>query len=156
VAVVEFRVQGDPVPQPRHRVARGRAYLPRDHPVLAWKGLVTVRARQAFPGGPLAGPAGLEVWFVLKPPASFRRPHPRLWAAKKPDADNLLKAFCDALNGVCWADDAQVVRATCHKVYAASDEQPHALAHVESLGELPCPLAPGFYLGASSPQGVPR
>lgn len=26
---------------------------------------------------------------------------------KKPDADNVLKSICDALNGVVWADDAQ-------------------------------------------------
>ena len=31
------------------------------------------------------------------------------WTAK-PDADNIGKAVLDALNGVAWADDAQVVR----------------------------------------------
>lgn len=37
--------------------------------------------------------------------------------AVKPDWDNLGKIICDALNGVAWRDDAQVVRATVDKRY---------------------------------------
>ena len=40
---------------------------------------------------------------------------------KKPDWDNIGKIICDALNGVAWYDDAQVVRATVSKQYAADD-----------------------------------
>lgn len=38
----------------------------------------------------------------------------------KVDADNCLKVFCDALNGVVWVDDVQVVNATISKRF--SDE----------------------------------
>ena len=35
----------------------------------------------------------------------------------RPDADNLLKAVADALNGVVWRDDAQIAEATISKRY---------------------------------------
>jgi Holliday junction resolvase RusA-like endonuclease len=44
--------------------------------------------------------------------------------AKKPDCDNQLKAILDALNGVAWKDDAQVVEAKISKFYA---ERPGAV-----------------------------
>lgn len=36
----------------------------------------------------------------------------------KPDLDNLVKTVKDALNGVAWEDDAQVVYIDAHKFYA--------------------------------------
>ena len=36
---------------------------------------------------------------------------------KKPDADNILKVVCDALNGVAYHDDSQIVTMTIKKVY---------------------------------------
>jgi Holliday junction resolvase RusA-like endonuclease len=39
---------------------------------------------------------------------------------KKPDGDNLAKLALDALNGVCWRDDVQVVDLTVRKFW--SDE----------------------------------
>jgi Holliday junction resolvase RusA-like endonuclease len=41
----------------------------------------------------------------------------------KPDADNLLKTIADALNGVCYSDDSQIVEVTLNKWYA---EEPKA------------------------------
>lgn len=37
----------------------------------------------------------------------------------KPDCDNLIKVILDALNGVAYADDKQVVFVSCRKRYAA-------------------------------------
>ena len=39
------------------------------------------------------------------------------WQTSKPDADNYAKLILDALNGVLWRDDAQVVRLFAEKVY---------------------------------------
>lgn len=36
---------------------------------------------------------------------------------KKPDADNIVKIICDALNGVAYKDDTQVVELEFKKVY---------------------------------------
>lgn len=35
----------------------------------------------------------------------------------KPDCDNVCKIICDALNGIAWRDDAQVVKITVEKRY---------------------------------------
>ena len=40
---------------------------------------------------------------------------------KKPDFDNVTKAVCDALNGVAYDDDSQIVDAMARKFYS---EQP--------------------------------
>lgn len=37
----------------------------------------------------------------------------------KPDLDNCLKLVADALNGIAWRDDRQIIGVTCHKHYAA-------------------------------------
>lgn len=36
---------------------------------------------------------------------------------KRPDLDNLQKAVLDALNGIAWEDDSQIVRITAKKEY---------------------------------------
>lgn len=40
----------------------------------------------------------------------------------KPDVDNVAKAILDALNGVAFADDRQIVQLTCEKWYDATEE----------------------------------
>ena len=38
---------------------------------------------------------------------------------KRPDVDNLVKAVLDALNGVAWEDDSQIVRLSASKEYSS-------------------------------------
>ena len=40
---------------------------------------------------------------------------------KKPDVDNIVKVVADALNGVAYHDDTQIVSVSAKKVYAASE-----------------------------------
>ncbi|MCI8629215.1 MAG: RusA family crossover junction endodeoxyribonuclease, partial [Firmicutes bacterium] len=37
---------------------------------------------------------------------------------KKPDGDNILKAVADALNGVCYKDDKNIVKMSIEKFYS--------------------------------------
>ena len=46
----------------------------------------------------------------------------KLRPTKKPDADNICKVICDALNGIAYRDDAAIVTATVSKRYS---ENPH-------------------------------
>lgn len=40
---------------------------------------------------------------------------------KKPDIDNVVKVICDALNGVAYHDDSQVIFVACAKRYSATE-----------------------------------
>lgn len=53
-----------------------------------------------------------------------------LLPTKKPDLDNIAKLICDALNGVAWRDDSQIVELTVRKVYAA---QPGVTITIERM-----------------------
>lgn len=44
-----------------------------------------------------------------------------LFPMKKPDADNIAKVICDALNGVAYHDDTQVVRLEVRKVFTEGE-----------------------------------
>jgi Holliday junction resolvase RusA-like endonuclease len=44
--------------------------------------------------------------------------HGLLKPTGKPDADNIAKIVGDALNGVVWVDDSQIVLLTIRKMYA--------------------------------------
>jgi Holliday junction resolvase RusA-like endonuclease len=53
--------------------------------------------------------------------------------AKKPDITKLIRSTEDALTGVLWKDDAQIVSQAASKVWAEKDEQPGAIITVISL-----------------------
>ena len=117
--MIEFFVKCDPVGQPRHRVStvRGHArlYLPSKHPVHQFKAAI----KAAFPRQKKVLNA-IEIivaaWFA-RPKSKTRKtiPNLRYWHATKPDADNVLKAILDALNGLAWVDDCQIASAKITK-----------------------------------------
>jgi len=45
----------------------------------------------------------------------------QIFPTKKPDIDNIIKLYFDALNKLAWVDDRQVVSLTTHKRYAEED-----------------------------------
>lgn len=49
---------------------------------------------------------------------------------KKPDADNVIKIICDALNGVAYKDDTQVVELEMKKVYGEIEK---VIVEIEEL-----------------------
>ena len=49
---------------------------------------------------------------------------------KKPDADNIAKIICDALNGIAYRDDAQVVTCIIQKWYS---EEPSVSVEIEEI-----------------------
>ena len=42
----------------------------------------------------------------------------KIWPAKKPDSDNIAKVVLDALNGIAYHDDTQVISLTVTKAYS--------------------------------------
>ena len=53
----------------------------------------------------------------------------RIRPTKKPDLDNVLKIICDALNGVAYRDDTQIISARITKHYG---EYPSVRVHLSS------------------------
>ncbi|RSB74358.1 RusA family crossover junction endodeoxyribonuclease [Burkholderia multivorans] len=126
---VVFVVPGKPVAKGRPRfVRRGphvRTYTP--EPTERYENLVKMAARQAMRDDePYAGPVRLIVDIGVPIPASWSEKRQRAAAAgaigatKKPDADNVVKALKDGMNGVVYGDDGQVVDLWVSKRYATT------------------------------------
>lgn len=111
---IVFVVPGRPQPWKRAR-RRGSRYFtdPKDE---AAREAIRLAASSAYRGPPLTGPLRLRCGFVFK-----RQRKRDVWHAKRPDLDNCAKAIGDALNGVLWSDDAQIVELVATKT-AGDDE----------------------------------
>lgn len=108
----------------------------------AWREAVGWAAKAAWKGGPLEGPLRFQaIFFRRRPLAHFRRRSGQLttelhdWASiavpqTKPDATKLLRSTEDALTGILWIDDAQVVSQAAGKLYG---DQPGAIIIVETI-----------------------
>ena len=137
---IQFFVDAAPVAQPRqrHAVRNGisMSYIPKEHPIHAFKTLVRIRAKEAYKGPPLKGPLIACFVFLLPRPARLvwkTRAMPRTWAAGRPDADNFCKAVLDAMTGLVFEDDSQVVELRAQKFYASGDEAPGVHVFVKEV-----------------------
>ena len=111
---MEFTVYGKPQGKARPRFTRqGRAYTPKKTVYYE------TQIRQAYinAGGELisdSAPILICITACFKKAKSNKMPSPTL----KPDADNIAKAVCDALNGIAYKDDKQITCLTVDKVWA--------------------------------------
>ena len=117
-ACLRMTVDGCPVPKGRPRFGRGRTYTPAK--TRAAERTIKLLALAAG-WRPLPGRLAVHVAFYLPD-------HRRV------DLDNLVKIL-DALNGVAWADDAQV--ATLEAEKHLGDPLPRTEIEVLRLGDAP-------------------
>lgn len=129
MSIVRFTVPGKPVGKGRPRAAkRGKhitLYTPQT--TVTYESTVALAASQAMTGRPLIeGPAEVLMTMVLPVPASWSKRKQadalagQLMPTTKPDMDNVVKAIFDAVNGIVWTDDVQVVGLRVRKVYGAT------------------------------------
>ena len=52
---------------------------------------------------------------------------------KKPDADNIVKIICDALNNIAYKDDTQVVDLQVKKIYGGTEK---VIVEIEEIKEV--------------------
>lgn len=118
---VEFVVDGEPIAKGRPRFTMtGRAYTPkRTHDY-------EKKVKESYNGEMFPEDIPLEVhidaYFQIPKSVSKKR-HEEMRRGsirpmKKPDADNIAKSICDALNGAAYADDKQVIRLVVDKWYS--------------------------------------
>jgi crossover junction endodeoxyribonuclease RusA len=150
---VEFTVLGLPQPQGSKTVIQQKGRRPRmieDNPQTGpWRSTVVAAAHAAMTHHgdegtsgylpPLEGPLRLRAVFVFPRPAGHYgsgrnagrlKPSSPLYVRTRPDVDKLLRAVGDALTGVVFRDDAQLVIVQAEKHYGAP---PCALVVVEEL-----------------------
>jgi Holliday junction resolvase RusA-like endonuclease len=140
---IAFQVLGQPQTQGSTRViplrAKGGGYQvdgkgrPKLIPIhakgqqlRAWRQDVAVAARAAYDGPLLTGPIQLHLVFERPRPlghfgtgknANVLKQSAPPFPISKPDSVKLTRAVEDALTGVVWKDDAQVVRHVISKVW---------------------------------------
>lgn len=123
-------IPGEPCGKQRPRVVRNNGVSRTYTPVKTanYESLVKLAYRQAR--GPYIPDKPVELYITachsVPRSVSKRKAQAMLGGAirptKKPDCDNIAKIICDALNGVAYHDDAQIVRLTVAKRYSETPQ----------------------------------
>ena len=121
---IRIVVDGKPVPWARHQGGRTtRPFTPAK--VRTYQDVLRVLAQQEMRDqAPVVGPLAMTVRVALPLPKAFSKRKVvsalagEILPVTRPDLDNYIKVVLDALNGIVWRDDAQVVRVEARKVYA--------------------------------------
>jgi Holliday junction resolvase RusA-like endonuclease len=127
--MIAFTVLGPPQGKGRPRVGKvgqhARMFTPAK--TVAYEGMVAYAASAAMAGRPMLDePCGVNLFIDCAVPASWSQKKQRSALAgdvlptSKPDADNVIKAVFDGLNGVLWRDDVLAVDVRVRKRYAAT------------------------------------
>lgn len=98
---------GEVMGAPRPRFMRnGHTYMPERY--MEYKRRLAAAYKKAG-GGLLGGPVSVTIDIIRHLPTSTPKRVVESPDTVKPDVDNVAKSVLDALNGVAYADDAQVV-----------------------------------------------
>lgn len=123
--IATFTIPGEPTAKGRPRVTRYGTYTPKE--TVAYENLVKLMYREKYHNKMLEGALmGMVTCYfpVPKSMPKYKRKlveSGQLHPTKKPDCDNLAKAVFDALNGIAYKDDSQIVHMICTKVYTLDE-----------------------------------
>ena len=119
--MIEFVVDGEPVTQAGTRAVisgggKTRQISTGGKGLAYWRSRIASEAQEAMEGRPLlTGPLRLEATFTLpRPKSKAKRIH---YPEGRPDVSKLVRALEDALSGIVYGDDAQVVTEIVAKRY---------------------------------------
>ena len=125
VDFVQFHVEGTPRPQGSKRCFNNRPVEVSKH-VAKWRRSISKVAEGHFKE-PFSVPVVMDLAFSFARPKSHLTskgtlkdgyPHEHV---SRPDLDKLTRAVLDALTGVAYDDDSQVVAFSCRKHYGNGD-----------------------------------
>lgn len=107
VIPVTFPVLVRPVAKGRPRFGKGSIFTPER--TRKYEAIVKNEAEKAMAGrAPFDGPVGVRCQFCFNVPKKGAESAGE-WRVERPDLDNLLKAVTDAMNGIVYNDDSQIV-----------------------------------------------
>ena len=129
--IVNFEVPGDPIPKGRPRFARRGMFVQTytDLKTIEYETLVATKARIAMGSSePLKSHLTVFLYLRYTVPASYTKKRKEeclngFEYPKRIDLDNCYKSITDAMNGIVYVDDSQIVEAHILKCYA---EEPGA------------------------------
>jgi Holliday junction resolvase RusA-like endonuclease len=139
-ASLHITIPGQPIGKGRPRFGNGRTFTPTK--TRSWEAAAVGHIRaQVCRGNPIAGPVSVSITaFFERPKRMLTRkwPDKNEWHTAKPDADNVAKIVCDALQlaGVI-EDDAAVCRMVVYKFYAARWQSAHIEIIIAGTTEAP-------------------
>lgn len=132
--MIKLTIPGEPVAKARPRITRYGAYTPaktKSYETLV-KELYFMEHGQTL----IEGELSIDIKAYFRIPKSASKKRKRLMASgdmrpvKRPDWDNVGKIVTDALNGVAYDDDSQIVSATVEKYYS---EEPRTEIKIERI-----------------------
>ena len=136
--MIRLVIPGDAVPQLRPRFARKGSYVTAYDPEKCrnYKAYIRHLAAERYKDKPLEGAVGVRILIHRQAPKSLSKTKKAmalegaLRPTTKPDIENLSKGILDALNGIVWRDDAQIVRLEIEKWYS---DQPRAEIEISEV-----------------------
>jgi len=139
--MIYFRIDGDPVAKGRPKFTRrGHAYTPKktkDYEEAVRLAFMAQTSEQM----PVYGkdtPLVVRATFAKSVPKSYTKKRReaclsgKVLPTVKADLDNYLKGVLDALNGLAWEDDSQIVMTVAEKIYA---EEPYVTVTIGTVDE---------------------
>lgn len=118
--MIALFIPGEPVAFARARLHGKRHFTPDKQASYMQTVAHEARERMRKSGTPMMrGPVFLQLRAIYPVPESWpqRKKAAAVWKTSKPDADNLVKLQKDALTGIVYRDDAQVVKVHAEKRY---------------------------------------
>ena len=126
--MVTFKVDADPVGKQRARYAKRGNFVQTYTPdkTRNYEALVKEAATEAMGSNEILE-TPVNLYLYIRAPIPKSLPKKRIEAClngsekpiKKPDASNVLKSIEDAMNGVVYKDDSQIVNIHVAKVYSS-------------------------------------
>ena len=139
--MIYFRINEEPVAKARPKFTRmGHAYTPKktkDYEETVKFAFMSQTCEQ-MPVYPKGTPLMVEAIFAKSVPKSYTKKtraaclNGETLPTSKPDIDNYLKAVLDAINGLAFEDDSQIVVTMAEKIYA---ESPYVEIKICQIGE---------------------
>lgn len=110
--MIDFFVEGQPVPQGSMRVFNGNVVHTRGAALAVWRSAIAIAARKAG-AVPVDGPIALALTFTYNKPKTVKRDLPSI----APDLDKQIRSVLDALTAIAYKDDGQVCEIYARKEY---------------------------------------
>ena len=110
--MINFFVDGLPVPQGSMKVIHGRVIHNKGSELAAWRSAIALTARK-HGVRPISDPVTIDLKFCMPKPRTVKREYPSV----APDLDKLIRAVLDGLTAIAYIDDGQVVKIRAEKAY---------------------------------------